>query len=161
VAKPPKVNVQLARKRLRLGVMAEVAIAAIVLTISATLVQTTPASSAEASANGPAQPFSATLTSKLFRLEVDLEPARKGVNTFHLYAYKPSGSGTQTVVEWTGTAALPAQGIEPISIPMLAITTDHSSGQILLPSSGTWNLSFTVRIDDTNEDTVTTKVPVR
>jgi copper transport protein len=161
VTEAPKVDLQPARKRLRLGVMAEVAIAAFVLTISATLVQTTPAGSAEASANGPAQPFSTTLTSKLFRLEIDLEPARKGVNTFHLYAYKPNGSGTQTVVEWTGTAALPAQGIEPISIPMLAITTDHSSGQILLPSSGTWNLRFTVRIDDTNEDTVTTKVPVR
>jgi copper transport protein len=94
-------------------------------------------------------------------LEVDVSPTQKGVNTIHLFAFAADGSGTQAVAEWKGTAALPAQGVEPVDIPLLAVTPDHASGQILLPNAGTWELRFTVRTDDTHQATVTANVPVR
>jgi copper transport protein len=149
------------QKRLRLGVLSEVAIAVVVLGVTAALVQTTPARTTEANANAPTQPFAVTLTSTLFRLEVDVAPTSKGVNTIHLFAYKLDGGGPQTVVEWKATAALPAQGIEPVAIPLLAVTPDHAAGQVLLPSSGLWEMRFTVRTDETHQASVTTKVPIR
>jgi copper transport protein len=150
-----------AKRRLRRAVIAEVAIAAVVLGFTSALVQTTPARSAEAAANAPAVPFSVTVTDKLFKLEVDVAPTAKGPNTIHLYAFAPDGSGPQTVAEWKGTAALPAKGIGPIDIPLLAIPPDHASGQILLPESGTWRLKITVRTDDTHQATVTANVPIK
>jgi copper transport protein len=149
------------KRNLRRGVILEVAIAAIVLGVTSVLVQTTPARSAEAAQNSPAEPFSVTLTDKLFKLEVDIAPASTGLNTIHLYAFAPDGSGPQNVAEWKGTAALPEKGIEPTDIPLLAITPDHASGQILLPNAGTWELRFTVRTDDTNQSTVLAKVPIK
>ncbi len=149
------------RRNLRRGVLLEVAIAAIILGVTSVLVQVTPARSAEAAANSPAEPFSVTLTDKLFKLEVDVAPTSTGLNTIHLYAFAPDGSGPQNVAEWKGTAALPAQGIEPIAIPLLGITPDHASGQIVLPNAGTWEMRFTVRTDDTHQATVLAQVPVK
>jgi copper transport protein len=150
-----------ARRRLRISVISEVAIAVVILGLTSALVQTTPAKIAQANATTPIGPYSETLSSKLFKLEVDVDPATKGVNIIHLYAFKPDQSGPQTVVQWTGTAALPSQGIEPIDIPILGIEPDHASGQILLPTAGTWSLAFTLRISDIDEATVTAKVDVK
>jgi copper transport protein len=155
------VDRSVAKRRLRRAVIAEVAIAAVVLGFTAALVQTSPARSAQAAANAPAEPFSVTLTDKLFKLEVDVAPAGTGANTIHLYAFAPDGTGAQTVAEWKGTAALPSQNIGPIDIPLLAITPDHASGQITLPTPGTWQMKFTVRTDDTHQATVTANVPIK
>lgn len=160
-AQPVRENLEPAKQRLRRGVLAEVGIAAVVVAVAAALVQTTPARTADANANPPAEPFSVTLITQLFRLEVDVAPTQKGVNTIHLFAFAADGSGPQTVVEWKGSASLPAQGVEAVDIPLLAVTPDHASGQILLPNAGTWQMRFTVRTDDTHQATVTASVPVR
>ena len=149
------------RKRLRTGVIAEVAVAAVVLGVTSALVQTTPARTAEANANQQGRPFSITQATNLFRLEIDVAPATKGTNTIHLFAYTPDGLAVQTVAEWSGTAALPAQGVEPISIPLLAVTPDHASGQVELPTSGTWQLRITVRTDETHQASVIANVPIK
>jgi copper transport protein len=148
------------RRRLRRSVIAEVVGAVVILGITSALVQTTPARTAEANV-APVGPYSQTFSTKIFKVEVDVEPAAKGVNIIHLYAFKPDQSGPQTVVQWSGTAALPSQGIEPVDIPLLGVTPDHASGQILLPNAGTWSLSFTLRISDIDEATVTAKVDVK
>ena len=74
---------------------------------------------------------------------------------------RPDGSGPVTVVEWKGTVALPAKGVEPISVPLLGLTPNHATGQVLLPSAGTWEMRITVRLDEINQATVTAKIPVR
>jgi copper transport protein len=150
-----------ARHRLRRGVLIEVGVAAVVLAVASALVQTTPARTAEANSNAPSEPFSVTLITQVYRLEVRVSPTQTGVNTIHLFAFAADGSGPLDVAEWKGTAALPAQGVEPIDIPLLAITPDHASGQILLPTPGTWQLRFTVRVGETNQATVTANVPIR
>jgi copper transport protein len=64
------------------------------------------------------------------------------------------------VAEWRATAALPERGIEPIEIPLLPLTDSHATGEISLPSPGNWLLSFTVRLTDIDQATVTSTVPI-
>jgi copper transport protein len=149
------------RTRLRTGVFAELAIAAVVLGVTAALVQTTPARTAEANANVPAETYSVTQSNNLFKVEVDISPATRGANTIHVYAFSLKDGSPLPVVEWEATAALPAAGVEPVSIPILAITPDHATGQILLPQAGTWEFRFTLRLDDTHQASVTNKVTVK
>lgn len=149
------------RLRLRRAVMIEVLIAVVVLGFTSVLVQTTPARSAQAGDNAAQGPFSTTVTTNLVKLEVDVSPGRVGPNTVHLYALKPDGSGPLSVAEWKATAALPSKGIEPIVVPTLAITPDHASGSVTLTPAGTWELKFTVRVDELNQTTIAVQVPIR
>jgi copper transport protein len=147
--------------RMRRAVWVELAITAVVLGVSATLVQTTPARTAAADVAGtPAGYFSTTLSSPLYVLQVELDPAGTGSNSVHLYAYTKDNR-PQPVKEWKGTAALPSAGIEPIDIPLLPLTDNHATGEIDLPASGKWQLRFTVRTSDIDQATVTVTVPIR
>ncbi|TWJ23702.1 copper transport protein [Micromonospora endolithica] len=146
----------------RRAIWAELAITAIVLGLSASLVQTTPARTAVSDTTGGGESgyFSATLTSSLYSLQVEMDPAERGNNTVHLYAYDPDNR-PQPVVEWRATAALPSAGIEPIEVPLLPLTDNHATGEISLPAAGEWQLRVTVRTSDIDQATVTATVPVR
>jgi copper transport protein len=120
-----------------------------VLALSASLVQITPARTAEANVSSP-----------IGSLQVDIDPAGVGNNSVHLYAYDAQNK-PQRVVEWRGTAALASAGIEPLEIPLLPFTDNHAAGEINLPAAGQWELRFTVRISDIDQATVTATVPVK
>ena len=126
--------------------------------------QTTPARTANASTGGGPTGgngiFSTTLNSKLYQLQLDIEPVQAGNNEVHLYAYTTVGAPLP-VKEWKVSAALPAQGIEPIDVPVLPITDSHATGTVTLPSAGNWQFSFTLRVSDFDEATVSTAVPVK
>ncbi|MEU2611339.1 copper resistance protein CopC [Micromonospora sp. NPDC007271] len=146
---------------MRRAVVAELAITAVVLGVTATLVQTTPARTAVASVAGSsAGYFSTTLTSPLYSLQVELDPAQRGNNSIHLYAYTPDNR-PQPVKEWKATAALPSAGIEPIDIPLLPLTDNHAYGEISLPAAGQWQVRFTLRTSDIDQATVTATVPIK
>ncbi len=146
---------------MRRAVVAELAITAVVLGVTATLVQTTPARTAAATAAGSTDNyFSATLTSPLYSLQVELDPAKRGSNSIHLYAYT-SDNRPQPVKEWKATAALPSAGIEPIDIPLLALTDNHAYGEINLPAAGQWAVRFTLRTSEIDQATVTATVPIK
>ena len=146
---------------MRRAVLAELAITAVVLGLSATLVQTTPARTATADVAGaPAGYFSTTLSSQIYSLQVELDPAETGSNSLHLYAYTKDNR-PQPVQEWKATAALPSAGIEPITVPLLPLTDNHATGEISLPAAGQWQLRFTVRTSDIDQATVTATVPVK
>lgn len=145
---------------LRRTVAVELGITAVVLAVTAVLVQTTPARTAVANEAGPVSTvFSTRLSSNLYLLQVDVSPAQVGNNSVHLYAYNPQNQPLK-VVEWKATAALPERNVEPITIPLLGITDNHSIGEISLPTAGQWQLRFTVRISDIDQATVTATVPV-
>ncbi|MEU8167890.1 copper resistance protein CopC [Micromonospora sp. NPDC049004] len=145
----------------RRAVLVELAVTVVVLGLSATLVQTTPARTAVAGPSGTqAGLFSTTLTSSLFTLQVELDPAERGNNSVHLYAYTKDNQ-PQPVAEWRATAALPSAGIEPIELPLLPLTDNHSYGDISLPAAGDWQLKITVRTSDIDQATVTATVPIR
>ncbi|MEO3929710.1 copper resistance protein CopC [Micromonosporaceae bacterium B7E4] len=147
-------------RRIRRAVWVELAITAVVLALSAVLVQTPPARTAGeyGDAGGPGY-YTTTLTSSLYSLQVEVDPAGTGSNSIHLYAYTPDNKPLP-VVEWRATAALPDQGVEPIEIPLLPLTDNHATGEISLPTAGNWQLSFTVRLSDIDQATVTSTVPI-
>jgi len=146
---------------IRRAVVAELAITAVVLGVTANLVQTTPARTAAANVAGSsAGYFSSTLTSPLYSLQVELDPAERGNNSIHLYAYTPDNR-PQPVKEWKATAALPSAGIEPIEIPLLGLTDNHAYGEISLPAAGQWQLRFTLRTTEIDQATVTATVPIK
>jgi copper transport protein len=151
-----------ALRRLRTSVFAEVIGVVVILGLASALVQTTPARSVTEStaAQGTNGVFSVTMNSSLYQLQFDIEPATIGNNELHLYSYSPAGAPL-AIKEWTVTAALPGQGIEPISIPVLPITDSHATGTVTMPSAGSWQFSFTLRTSDIDEATVSTVVKIK
>jgi copper transport protein len=147
-------------KRLRQAVLVELAVLALVLGVASTLVQIPPPSTAEAAetAETPST-VSQTLRNDTMALQVDVFPAAVGNNSVHLYAYTPDNKPLP-VVEWTATAALPAQNIEPIEIPLLRITDFHAVGDIALPVAGEWTLKFTVRTSDIDRSNLSMTIPI-
>ncbi|MGC5289898.1 copper resistance CopC/CopD family protein [Micromonospora sp. DT231] len=145
----------------RRAVWVELAVTVVVLGLSATLVQTTPARTAVA---GPSSTeagfFSTKLSSSLYDMEIEVSPAQRGNNTVHLYAYDKN-SQPLPVVEWKATAALPSAGIEPIDVPLLPLTDSHAYGDISLPSAGDWQIKITARTTDIDQATVTATVAIR
>ena len=142
-------------KSLRRLVFVELGITAVILGVTAALVQIPPprtASAAEAPATDTT--ITQTITNDTMALQVDIYPAAVGNNSLHLYAYT-SENKPLAVVEWTATAALPAKGIEPIEVPLLRITDFHAIGDIALPQAGEWTFKFTVRTSDIDESTLT------
>jgi putative copper export protein/methionine-rich copper-binding protein CopC len=150
-----------ARRRLRRSVLVEFIGTLLVLGLTATLVQTTPARAAQEEAAGrDSSQYNATLTTSLYSLQVQLEPKTTGPNTVHLYAFAPGGA-TLDVKEWKATAALPARGIEPVELPVLPVTSNHAVAQAQLPTAGTWELRFTLRTTDIDAATVVAEVPIK
>lgn len=147
-------------RRLRRLVILEACVATVVLAVTSVLVQVTPARDAVAAAAEPPGIRETTLTTKLYTLQVDLEPATVGPNNeIHLYAFTPQGAPLP-VQEWTATAALPSQGIEPISISLLKLLPNHTTGAVTLPAAGEWTFSFTLRTTDIDEATSTWQVRI-
>jgi copper transport protein len=148
-------------RRLRRTVLIEVIGAVLIIGVAAVLVQTTPART-QAAVDGSAGQngqFATTLNSSLYQLQLDIEPTQTGPNDLHLYAYTPQGAQLK-VLEWKVTAALPAQGIEPIAAVLTPIADYHDIGQITLPVAGQWTFSFTLRTTEIDEATVTTTVKI-
>ncbi|WP_117208404.1 copper resistance CopC/CopD family protein [Allorhizocola rhizosphaerae] len=156
--------------RISIGPMVrvELAIAAVVLGLTATLTQTTPARTAEAIARMPAaeqlpapeEAFNTTLDSRLFRLRMAVDPGKLGANTIHLYAYTLDDRPL-TVLEWKVTAALPSAGVEPITVPIQRIADSHVIGPVTMPTPGDWLLRVTARTTEVDQDTVTVTVPIK
>jgi copper transport protein len=150
--------------RLRRTVVLEIAGAVVILGLTSALVQTTPARTAIASA--PTVPgnssgvYATTLQSKLYQLQLDIGPTSVGNADVHLYAFTPEGAPLN-VKEWKVSAALPAQGIQPVDVPVLPYGQTHAFGSVTLPAAGDWVFSFTLRTTDFDEATVSTVVPVR
>jgi copper transport protein len=136
-------------------VLVELGVTAVILGVTAALVQIPPPRTAQAADTTTTDTtVTQTLTNATMALQVDLFPATVGNNSLHLYAYTPENKPLP-VVEWTATAALPAKGIEPIEVPLLRITDFHAIGDIALPQAGQWTFKFTVRTSDVDESTLT------
>jgi copper transport protein len=149
-----------AARKLRSLVAAESVGVVAIIAVASVLVQTTPARSVASSDAVPTvQSAVLPAPSKLFTLTVDDTPAKVGANEVHMYVTTPDGQPA-SVKEWTVSASLPTQGIEPISIPVLALTPDHGIGQVMLPAPGVWTFKFTLRTTDIDEDTVITNFTV-
>jgi len=148
--------------RLRRTVGVELAATVLVLGLSAVLVQVTPGRSAAGEqAASTSKGVSQTLTSDLFTLQYYVYPVELGENnTVHGFTYTPQGKPLPAA-EWTVTARLQGQDLEPVSTPMLPLTPRNDAvGALTFPLPGTYEISFTVRVTDIDQATVRTTITV-
>jgi copper transport protein len=148
--------------RLRRTVGAEVTVSALVLALSAVLVQTTPSrqDTGDRPADAPAG-VSQTLTSPLYTLQYNVFPVQIGENnTVHAFVYTPEGAPLP-VQEWFVTAKLTGQDLEPVTTRMLGVLPHHAIGALTFALPGVYELKFTARTTDIDQATVTTTVTVR
>jgi putative copper export protein len=148
--------------RLRRTVLAEILGVLLILGLASVLVQTTPARTAAANSaaeQGTGGPFSVTLTTDLYQVQIDIDPARTGDNTVHLFAYTPQGAPLK-VLNWSAKASLPGGGIEPLDVLLLPLTDSHATGQVTLPVPGRWQFTVTLRVSKFDQATTSTTVTV-
>lgn len=140
--------------RLRSLVVAELAVTAVVLGVTAAVVQIPPPRTASAAESATTSTtISKTVADDSVSLQIDVFPATVGNNSIHLYAYTLDNKPLP-VVEWTATAALPAKGIEAIEVPLLRINDFHAIGDIALPMAGDWTFKVTVRTSEIDQSTL-------
>jgi copper transport protein len=148
--------------RLRRTVGIEVAATALVLAISAVLVQVNPGRTAAVDRAAVSNDgVSQTLSCPLYTLQFNIYPVQLGEdNAIHAFVYTPAGAPLP-VEQWTVTSQLVSHGLEPVSAPLLGlIPTNHAAGAITFPLPGTYEVRFTIRISDVDEATVKTSITV-
>ena len=139
--------------QLRRTTRVETIAAAIVLAVTAVLVQTPPASSAYA------PPYTGTSSAGPYQVQVDLYPAHKGLNGLHIYTLGADGR-TVDVTEVTGTLVR-ADG-EAITVRPAHKSLGHYEDlNVVVPSTGTYALNLQVRIGDIDSYATQQKITVR
>jgi copper transport protein len=140
--------------RLRLSVAAEVVVAVFVLAVTALLVNAPPAYTASN------LPYFKTVEQSGRFYDIEVTPAKAGPNDLHLTAVTVNG-GPADVIKYTATFSEPGKGIAPIAVPLLRLGPGHyASYAFRVPFPGTWQLSVSALISDTEESTFTLKVPI-
>ncbi|GHH10099.1 copper resistance protein CopC [Streptomyces rubradiris] len=156
---------------LRRSVLAEAGVALVLLAVTTALTQTEPgrteqeakaatsssAGSGTSAASGALtldMPFDTGGTDGKGVVRVDLDPARVGGNTMHVYVQRPNGRAFD-VPEVKISFTLEAQKIGPLPVNPDHITTGHwSANGVQLPVAGDWKISVTVRTSDIDQATV-------
>jgi copper transport protein len=145
---------------LRRSVLVEVAVAAVVLALSAVLVGLPPARAAVA------QPVDALLplqgaAGPSGSVQVSIDPARPGDNVLHLYLFDDAGRLTQPAAI-SVTLSEPAKEIGPLDVKLQPGGPGHYLADGMdIPGAGTWTLTVTVRLDEFTATTAGTDFPVR
>ncbi|MFI2202121.1 copper resistance protein CopC [Streptomyces sp. NPDC020192] len=155
---------------LRRSVLAEAAVAMVVLALTTLLTSTVPGRAAT-EATDPSGPVAgiptASVTTIPFdvgtpgghgKVQVTLDPGRVGTSSVQAVVYGPDG-GLSTVPELRITLTLPTQRIGPLDTRLTNRGGYWASDAFTLPLPGTWTMRATVRISDL--DQVTVSAPVR
>jgi copper transport protein len=166
------------RGGLRRSVLAEAAVAVVVLAVTTLLTGTQPgradeeqkavaASASDGSASGSGTPVDLSIpfdtggTNGKGEAELTLDPARSGtVNELHLLITGTDGK-PRDVPEVDVSFTLKAKKIGPIPVTLGKVDTGHwSSENVSLPFAGSWTASVTVRTSDIDEITETKNVEI-
>lgn len=135
------------------NVRVEVVVAAILLAVTAGLVEQTPARVAVD------QPVDQIVRTDQGTMQVTVDPARVGTNTIHLYFYDASGSqplNVDAVELWASVGDIP-----PRRLDVVPVTQSHVSAYgAALGAPGTWALEATA-VSGGTTITFTTEVPIR
>ncbi|NUT32898.1 MAG: hypothetical protein HOV79_07470 [Hamadaea sp.] len=118
----------------------------------------TPATSAKATRTPAKRYYSEIFDTATLQLQIDVDPARVGDNSVHLYAYT-LGDKPLKVTDWKVTASPPDSVGGDVAVPVLKVTENHGVGLVALPTRGRWTFRITVRTSSA-EETVTAEVPV-
>ncbi|GAA2427925.1 copper resistance CopC/CopD family protein [Streptomyces glaucus] len=155
-----------ARSGLRRSVLAEAGVAVVLLAVTTALTQTEPgrteegaraAASSAASSSGALTldlPFDTGGEDGEGVVRIDLDPARVGGNTLHVYVERPDGRAFD-VPELKIALTLPSRDIGPLPVVPDHITTGHwSASGVQIPMGGDWKIAATVRTSDIDQVTV-------
>lgn len=144
------------RRRLSFGVLSELALIAVVLAVTAALINSVPPRELQA------QPFTQTWNVLGVQVNAIIEPAIAGPgNQFHFYVLGPGG-GPKAIPELDAQVSLPSRNIGPISIPLVVAGPGHyQDNHVDIPLSGSWRLRVTVRTTGSDQRVVYATLPVR
>ncbi|MFJ6748033.1 copper resistance CopC/CopD family protein [Streptomyces sp. NPDC091266] len=161
------------RLGLRRSVLAETAVAVVVLVVTTVLTATEPARTEEA-VKGVAAQSAAANQPKVLTLpfdtggkngkgtaRLDLDPGRSGVaNDLHLRISDPSGK-TMDVPEVKVSFTLKAKKLGPLPVVPRHVSVGHwSKSGVQLPVPGQWQVSLLVRTSDIDQVTETKNVKI-
>ncbi|MFD8838794.1 copper resistance CopC/CopD family protein [Streptomyces griseofuscus] len=155
------------RLGLRRSVLAEAAVAVVLLAVTTALTQTEPGRTeqeAKAATGAVTAPRNGSLSLSLpfdtggadgkGVVALDIDPAHAGANSLHLFVRKPGGQ-LFDVPEVKIALTLEAKKIGPLSVAPEHITTGHwSADGVQIPMAGDWKVEVTVRTSDIDEVTV-------
>ncbi|MBA9046842.1 MULTISPECIES: copper resistance CopC/CopD family protein [Streptomyces] len=152
---------------LRRSVLAEAAVAVVLLAVTTALTQTEPGRTeqeAKAATGAVTAPRNGSLSLSLpfdtggadgkGVVALDIDPAHAGANSLHFFVRKPGGQ-LFDVPEVKIALTLEAKKIGPLSVAPEHITTGHwSADGVQIPMAGDWKVEVTVRTSDIDEVTV-------
>jgi copper transport protein len=141
---------------LRKSVLAELAVAAVVLGFTAVLVAEPPARASYA------RPVNTTVALAAgSQVQVTVTPAKAGPNEIHVYVLDQAGRtrGTESVAAF---ARLPGSQYDRLPVALARTGTGHYTGSaVSLPVAGRWELDLTVRLGRFEAYTAVVPVTVR
>ena len=141
--------------RLRRSVAIEVVIAAVILSITALLVNAAPARSVET------QPVSLTLKSRQVWAYVDIAPGIAGPNDMHFTAL-PTGGGPATITDMSVQLTRPGEDLPPFTVPLQKLGNGHYYAPLYdIPYSGKWQMTIRVQLGPTDEAVLVSPFSVR
>ncbi|MGH3930334.1 MAG: copper resistance D family protein [Pseudonocardiaceae bacterium] len=148
---------------LRRSVLVETAVAAVVLAVTAVLVNTEPSRTELAGVAGPLRTtvsFDTGGPSGAGTMDVVVDPARTGPNEVRVMVRDPGGAALD-VAELDVAITMREQLLGPLrlTIGRDGTASYRASGQ--LPVAGTWQLALTVRTSEIDQTTVRVPVEVR
>jgi copper transport protein len=151
----PEVSDEDEVRRLRRSVWAEVAIAVVVLTITALLVNAAPARSATT------RPISLTLKSAKLWVYVDIAPGVAGPNDIHVTAF-PTGGGLTTVQDMQVQLVKAGADLPPFTVPIRRAGPGHYYAPLYsVPYPGAWQMIVRVQVSATDEVVLQGRFSVR
>ncbi|HEU5475955.1 MAG TPA: copper resistance protein CopC [Actinophytocola sp.] len=151
--------------RLRQSVRWEVAIAAVVLGLTAALVATPPGGQdlgpVAAAESAPAGPYLDALAVPGGDVQVWVDPARTGNNQIVVNVRDGQGIN-RDIPEVQAQLRLPANNIGPLEVALARTAAGQFvADRVLVPVAGTWQLSLRVRSSEFEETTVDTQIQMR
>jgi copper transport protein len=142
---------------LRRGLLVELAIALVVLGLTAALVVTVPARQSYV------RPFAQSLAAAGLRVSVRIDAPRTGDAVLHLTARSSTGAA-MPVTGLRGTLSLPAAGLGPLPLRLPNAAGSASTGRedigMTFPRSGRWVIALTVQTSPFDASTFSVTVPV-
>ncbi len=141
--------------RLRRGVALEAGIAAVVLGVTAVLVNSVPARTSYV------PPFSDTVFAGPLTVQVDIAPTRRGPQTLHVYVFDPTGKA-QPLADASAALSLPDAGLGPLPVSLTRAAPGHVINENMqVPLPGIWQLRLTLRVNDFDQYVTTLFYQVR
>lgn len=141
--------------RLRRSVWVEVVIAAVILAITALLVNAAPARSQST------EPVSLTLKSSQVWVYADVVPGAAGPNDMHFTAL-PTGGGPATITDMTVQLTRPGEDLPPFTVPLQKLGAGHYYAPLYeIPYSGSWRMTIRVELGQTDEAVLTSPFTMR